>query len=452
MKSHLVVKMKRNIAAPSSRIPYWQTFIRDKSLIVDSLEPQFDVDMRGEGLDFWVTHEFAPALSNWSKGADWSEEANWSEEEVRAGLDRIFRIILQSNARLPERLVARISLNPSFEYVRPIEVSHTPQPSRTASLQQGQFDQSRNRIGLRLAHMFGLGDPRVKVAVLDTGVDTDHPELAHAIESQADFVNLDGLDTTNFIGDISGYDQVADDEVGHGTHVAGIIAARGDQVSKGVAPACRIIAVRTLATMKDGGGLVGAGILHNINVAFKWAVDAGADVINASLGIRHSGGGLPHEEVIAYALARGVTVVAASGNDGSPEKYYPGALAGVIAVGAGDEQGEVASFSSYGAEVSLIAPGTNIISTAVNNGYKMASGTSQAAPFVAGACALLRAQALARGTRLTDQDVKEILVRTCDQPKGPLRTRRRGYGHLNLADACRLLDHALPSGRTRLVA
>lgn len=404
------------------------------------LEPRFDADMRGEGLDFWVTREFAPA------------GAGWSEDEVRAGLDQIFRIILQSDAQLPEQLIARIRLNPSFQYVRAIAVSEAPQPARATSVPEIQFDKSRERIGLRAAHLFGRGDPRVKVAILDTGVDARHPQLSHAIESQADFVDLDGLDTTNFIGDTSGYDRAANDEVGHGTHVAGIIAARGDQIPTGVAPACRIIAVRTLATMKDGGTLVGAGIVDNINVAIKWAVDAGADVINASLGIRHTGGGLPHEEVIAYALARGVTVVAASGNDGSPEKYYPGALAGVIAVGAGDAEREVAAFSSYGAEVSMIAPGTTIISSDVNGGYKMASGTSQASPFVAGACALLRAQALARGAQLTDRDVKEILVRTCDQPKGPLRTRRRGYGHLNLADACRLLDHGLQQGSTRLAA
>lgn len=440
MKTHLIVKMESSAYAPRGPLPHWQAFIQDKSLIVDTLEPQFDAAMLDGGLRFWVTQEYIPAGSG------------WSEDEVRAGLDRIFRIILQSEARLPERLIARIRLNPSFEYVRPIEVSTAPQPVRAASLHESRFDKSRERIGLRAAHMFGLGDPRIKVAILDTGVDASHPELSHSIESQADFVNLDGLDTTSFIGDISGYDQAADDEVGHGTHVAGIIAARGDQIPKGVAPSCRIIAVRTLATMKDGGALVGAGIVDNINVAIKWAVDAGADVINASLGIRHTGGGLPHEEVIAYALSRGVTVVAASGNDGSSEKYYPGALAGVIAVGAGDAEHEVASFSSYGAEVSMIAPGTAIISTDVNNGYKMASGTSQASPFVAGACALLKAQALARGTRLSNRDVKEILVRTCDQPRGALLTRRRGYGHLNLADACRLLDHGLRQSRTRLVA
>lgn len=133
------------------------------------------------------------------------------------------------------------------------------------------------------------------MAILDTGIDAIHPALSHPIESQTDFVDLDGLDTTNLIGDTSSYDRAATDEVGHGTHLAGIIAARGDQILKGVAPACRVIDVRTMATMKDGGMLVGAGIVDNINVAIKCAVDAGADVINASLGIRHSGGGLPHK-------------------------------------------------------------------------------------------------------------------------------------------------------------
>jgi subtilisin family serine protease len=438
MKSHLVIKLSRAAPLPRGPIPHWQPFIRDKSHSVEVFEHRFDDEMHQHGLRFWVTQEYSSAGHG------------WSDDEIKAGFDRIFRIILQGDAGLPPWLISRIRLNPSFESVHAIEVGDAPQPVRAASLNQIPADRSRERIGQRAAHLFGEGDPRVKVAILDTGVDSAHPELAHAIEAQADFVNLDGLDTTGFIGDISGYDQAADDEVGHGTHVAGIIAARGDKIPKGVAPACRIIAVRTLAAMRDGGQLVGAGIVDNINVAIKWAVDAGADVINASLGIRHAGGGLPHEEVIAYALSRGVTVVAASGNDGTSEKYYPGALAGVIAVGAADHDREVAPFSSYGADVSLIAPGTSIISTDVHHGYKIADGTSQASPFVAGACALLRAQALARGSRLTDADVKELLVRTCDQPRGPRRTPRRGYGHLNLADACRLLDHGLrASGNPR---
>ena len=442
MKPHLVIRLSEGVSPPNRHVPDWQTFIRDKSDIVETFEPQFDSVLDERGIEFWLTREFRPG------------DSIWSPEEVRAGLDRVYRVILRDVAQLPDGLVDQIRLNPAFDYVRPIVVadSPAPEPARATSTTSFQLDRSRDRIGLRAAHLFGQGDPRITVAILDTGVDTAHPELAHAIAAEADFVNLDGLDTTDFIGDISGYDRAAGDEVGHGTHVAGIIAARGQTIPVGVAPSCKLIAVRTLATMRDAGGLVGAGIVDNINVAIKWAVDQGADVINASLGIRHTGGGLPHEEVIAYALARGVTVVAASGNDGSPEKYYPGALGGVIAVGAGDADGEVADFSSYGAEVSMIAPGTAIISTDTGGGAKMASGTSQAAPFVAGAAALLRAQALRHEQRITDQDVKEILVRTCDQPRGPQRTRKRGYGHLNLADACRLLDHGLRQGGARLAA
>src|SRR5690606_16774976 len=116
--------------------------------------------------------------------------------------------------------------------------------------------------------------------------------------------------------------------------VAGIIAGVGLNMPRGVAVGCSIIAVRTLATLRTENGPAGAGIVDNINSALKWAVDQGAHVINASLGIKHTGGGLPHEDVIRYALSRGATVVAASGNDGTTEKYYPGALPGVIAVGA----------------------------------------------------------------------------------------------------------------------
>jgi thermitase len=281
------------------------------------------------------------------------------------------------------------------------------------------------------------------VAVLDTGVDASHPELRGCITAQADFVNLEGLDTSEFIGDFLDYDALPEDEVGHGTHVSGIIAGVGVNMPAGVATGCSLIAVRTLASLRTPDGPSGAGIVDNINVAMKWAVDQGAHVINASLGIKHTGGGLPHAEVIDYAISRGVTVVAASGNDGTSEKYYPGALPGVIAVGATDMSDGVASFSSYGAPVALVAPGTNIMSSDTSGGYKLASGTSQASPFVAGAAALLRSQAARRGVQLADADIKAIFMHTSDKDSASPRTPRRGYGRLNVLDACRLLHHTL---------
>lgn len=97
-----------------------------------------------------------------------------------------------------------------------------------------------------------------------------------------------------------------------------------------------------------------------------------------------------------YAQRKGVTVVAASGNDGRMELYYPGALPSVIAVGAADDRGEVADFSTYGDHVSFIAPGVDVYSSSLGNGYAFSTGTSHAAPFVTGAIALMKSYARAK--------------------------------------------------------
>lgn len=445
MKAHLTLRVRPgavlsfgNVPEPGSatafglNVPHWSRFIREKAGAVVSLSAALDRAFAAEGLPFWVTREYEPGTPGC-----------WSRDETEAELHRVFRLILQRDAQLPARLIERVRSSAEFETVRPIAVEGSRFPERAAAQSQNFFDQSRARIGLQQAHLFGRGHPEIKVAILDTGVDRDHPELQGRVVASADFVDLEGLDTSEFIGDTLQADAEADDEIGHGSHVAGIISGAGRGMPRGVAPECSLIAVRTLATLRSDGGLAGAGIVDNINVALKWAVDQGAHVINASLGIRHVGGGLPHEEVVRYALSRGVTVVAASGNDGTSEKYYPGALPGVIAVGASDEQGEVAPFTSYGAAVALLAPGTSIMSCDASGGYQLASGTSQAAPFVAGAAALLRAHAAARGVALGDNEVKAILRHTSDRPDRALRTARSGYGVLNVADACHLLQLTL---------
>ncbi|MEL6538327.1 MAG: S8 family serine peptidase, partial [Bacteroidota bacterium] len=188
---------------------------------------------------------------------------------------------------------------------------------------------------------------------------------------------------------------------------------------------------------------VGAGLVDNINNGIKWAVDQGAQVINMSLGIPHEGGGLPHQEVITYAHRKGATVVAASGNDGTDERYYPGALKGVIAVGALEAAGQqVASYTSFG-KVTLLAPGTQVYSTHVNGGYAFASGTSQAAPFVAGIVALLQAHALKKyGQLLSYRQVRSLLIRTADRPGTQEYEERAGFGRINPWDAFRQLDYS----------
>jgi subtilisin family serine protease len=212
-------------------------------------------------------------------------------------------------------------------------------------------------------------------------------------------------------------------------------------MDEGVCPQCSIMPVRVLATMKSGNKIVGAGIIDNINTGIKWAVDNGADIINMSLGIKHSGGGLPHEDVIKYAISKNVTIVAASGNDGSPEKYYPGALPGVIAVGAVDNSGNVTDFSSYGAEITVVAPGLNIYSSFSNNSYSYASGTSQASPFVCGSIGLMKSYAKQKGKNLSNDTIKYILKHTSDKIDNRLRNEKAGFGLINLADAFRLLNY-----------
>lgn len=436
MKPHLEIRLRPGVPPPEA--PYWVDVIRDRSLATDRFHPEVDPVLARHRTPVWVTRAYPP------------QGARWSPEEQAAGLDRIYRLVLRDNGGVPPALLNDIRLVPAVEWARMGEVGQAELPAaRPASMSAGTDQASRDAIGLDRAHALTRGDPGVTVAVLDTGIWLKHPELRDALLPGFDFVDIiDGA--TEFLGDYLGADEDATDEVGHGTHVAGIIAGAGKRMPPGVAPRCRILPVRVLGALRQGERRVGAGLLDNINAAVKWAVDQGATVINMSLGVRHTGGGLPHAEVVDYARKKGVTIVAASGNDGREERYYPGALPHVIAVGACERDGRVAPFSTWGEQVSLVAPGTEIYSTFLDDGYAFSSGTSHAAPFVAGAAALLQSYARqTRGARLSDGQVKHVLKHTADRPGTRFRTPRTGFGMLNLADALRLLDHKLDQLESR---
>ncbi|HEY0355192.1 MAG TPA: S8 family serine peptidase, partial [Flavisolibacter sp.] len=428
MKPYLIIKLKE--PARFEFIPHWTDFIKDKSHSVEKFNNRIDEVIDQYKLDYWITQEYKPKSGDQFNG-----------DEIQYGLNRIYRLIFKDNIHLPENLVNEISMIPLVEEVRSGAIGQTdlPQPSKAMAFDL-MSDRAREIIYLKQAQLFSKGHPDINVAVLDTGVDLEHPELQGVIKKKADFVNIDGLDSSAFIGDTLGFDEIPQDEVGHGTHVSGIIAGKGLRMPEGVAPRCSIMAVRVLATLQQGDKRVGAGLIDNINVGIKWAVDNGADVINMSLGVKHEYGGLPHEEVIKYALGKGVTIVAASGNDGTNDKYYPGALPGVLAIGAVNDTGSIADFSNYGV-VTLVAPGTNIYSSFMDRNYAFCSGTSQAAPFVSGGIALLKSFALQNGYRLKDNQVKYLLKHTSDKPDTQFKTTRSGYGKLNLVDALKLLKY-----------
>lgn len=216
----------------------------------------------------------------------------------------------------------------------------------------------------------------VKVAVIDSGVDIRNPQLRGAVDVQdsTDLIDPGGHGTT--------------DPVGHGTEVAGIIAARKAPSTGfvGLAPEATIISIRQAD--EDGKGTV-----PHLVAALYDAVKAHAKVINIS---QDASAGSPElEQAIAAAVQDDVVVVVSAGNDGSDGKArttYPGGYPGVLAVGASDRNNERASFSQAGDFVGVAAPGVDMLSTVPGGGQCVDNGTSFAAPYVAGVATLIRAK------------------------------------------------------------
>ncbi len=224
-------------------------------------------------------------------------------------------------------------------------------------------------LGLPAAHAISQG-AGVVVAVIDTGVQLAHPDLAgHLTATRIDFVDGDNVPEDEFSSGGANYG------AGHGTHVAGIIHL--------VAPQARIMPIRVLDT--DG-----RGYSFTVAEAILFAVEHGAHVINLSLGMPENTSNFL-EDVIDEAAEQGVVVVAAVGNLNSTQKQFPAAAECALAVTAIDPNRVKADFASYGGWVSLAAPGVGIHSTLPVDGYGSWSGTSMAAPFVAGQAALLLA-------------------------------------------------------------
>jgi subtilisin family serine protease len=222
-------------------------------------------------------------------------------------------------------------------------------------------------IGARDATTQGAG---IKVCVVDTGVDKNHPDLAENIAGGRNFVAKGRLVDPN---------KWADDE-GHGTHVSGTIAAVDNAIGVvGVAPRAGILAAKVLNSQ-------GSGYNSWIADGVRFCTLSGAKVINMSLG-GSSDSQVLHDAIIE-AYNAGVIVVAAAGNS-AREVGYPAKYSEVFAVSAVDINLNFASFSNFGPEVAFAAPGVNVLSTALGGGYVSYSGTSMASPHVAGVAALM---------------------------------------------------------------
>lgn len=286
------------------------------------------------------------------------------------------RVLCGFAARFDEETRGRLARDPLVAWI---------EPNRTVHVDAQTVPWGITRARAVLAHARGFRGAGVRVGVLDTGIAYNHFDLA---------ANYAG--GTNIV---AGTDDPMDDH-GHGTHVAGIIAAVDNSLGViGVAPACRLYGIKVL-------GATGTGTFADVISGIDWAVDNGMQVINLSLS--SSAGSTAMQTACDNAAAAGVVICAAAGNNGGPVGY-PAAYASCIAVSATDQNDALYTLSNRGAAIDVAAPGVGVYSTWLGSGYSTMDGTSMAAPHVAGVCALI----LSSGIATTAAGVKERLFATC---------------------------------------
>ena len=253
----------------------------------------------------------------------------------------------------------------------------------------------------------------VKVAVIDTGIDYSHPDLDGNYKGGYDFVNRDSYPM---------------DDHGHGTHVAGIIAAEDNDIGViGVAPEADLYSLKVI----DSNGY---GYVSNIIAGIEWAVDNNMDVISMSIGSNYPSSSL--QRACDVAEDAGLVLVAAAGNGGTlggteDTVAYPARYSSVIAVGATDHDNNRPSWSSTGPTVELASPGVSIYSTTRSSSYGTKSGTSMACPHVSGVAALI----LSSDPDLTNAEVRERMQTTAYDLGLAGRDTFFGYGLVDAAEA-----------------
>ena len=321
-----------------------------------------------------------------------------------------------------EPLQQRYARHPMIEAV---EMNRLNRPCAETVPNDPNYREQWNLALMNMSQAWGIeqGKPEVTVAVVDGGIDMQHPELRSQLWRNIGEIPENGIDDdgNGYIDDLNGWDfsdaptlpgsgdwKVRDnepeDEIGHGTHVSGIIAAEANnQIGiAGIAWRCRLMPLR--ADFKYGSG----GYLQNDDVAtaIVYAADNGAQVVNMSWG--DTVNAFIVADAVAYAYARGCVLVAAAGNEGAVGSLYPAGLKTVISVAGLSVARQLYSDSNFGATIDIAAPGEEILSTDLNSGYRRLSGTSMAAAHVSGVAALV----VSAKPDYTQTEIRKTLIRT----------------------------------------
>jgi len=278
--------------------------------------------------------------------------------------------------------------------------SYTPASQETYSLDDSYLVEGWgvSKIEAPQAWQITRGDQSIIVAVLDTGINKDNPDLADRVVADVNFADS----------------PTCDDLYGHGTHMAGIIAA--------IAPGCRLMNVKVADDLgKCKPSVVAKGII--------WAVNHGAKVINLSLAMTAS----PDlEKAVSYAWSQGAIIIAAAGNKGTSEPSYPAYYSDCLAVAGTNENNSLALLSSYGDWVDVAAPGFNIYSELPHNKYGYKTGTSAAAAHVSGVAALVFSVAKdTNGNGMVNDEVRWAIENSCT----PIAVSGVGQGLVNAFQA-----------------
>ncbi len=349
---------------------------------------------------------------------------------VKGGKKKVYNLVPIISAEVADTDIDKISTDPnviSIEKDEPIKLNSDLEYANTWGV---------TNTGVKTVHLAGVTGNGVKVAILDTGVDYNHIDISSNYVRGFNFVNgtVDPMDDN-----------------GHGTHIAGTVAALSNSVGViGEAPDAKIYALKVLDA-------TGAGYSSSVISALDWAVANGIQVVNLSFGTA-TYPGTAMEDAFINAEAKGLVVVASAGNSGTcagdtDTVMYPARFSTVISVGATDSNNAHACFSSSGPNVELSAPGVNINSIKLGGGDTLYSGTSMAAPHVTGIAADIISAGVTdlNGNGRTNDEVRDILDKTALDLGTTGRDNIFGFGLAKVDSAIAYLNSLTPVVVTPIV-
>ncbi len=337
-----------------------------------------------------------------------NEQLDTIEDEVDESSSLNFPV--PENTNVEDQVSEFTPLNPPSE----VDLKDEDKSTQVADWWYGEDNSVLNQGIYEIKQKYSVTGKGITVAVIDTGVNMDHPDLIHAKwtnDAEIPYNNIDD-DGNGYVDDVNGWDfyyedSKPDDMFNHGTHIAGLIAAKDNDIGViGVAPDSKIL---PLKVCHDNGECPADRIIE----ALDYALEKNVDVISIALGSPYYSHILKSK--IDEVTDAGIIVVASSGNGGLNELYYPAAFSRVVSTGAVDKNEEVAYFSNTGEGLDFVSPGVNINSTSGVDSYLTESGTSESAGILAGVFALAReyfnhpnGKELVAAAKYTARDIRSV--------------------------------------------